>query len=78
MIGQDFTPKELIGKPMKFLGLLFGSWALMVINWKLFWIVDDFAYLDVYEFGVRENILICVFALTIFQLWAIYKYILKK
>jgi len=72
--------KELIAKQKKFLGLFFGSWALIVINWTLFWILESSSLPNFYipSDEIRANVLICVWALTIFQLWVIYKYILKK
>ncbi|MBT7424275.1 MAG: hypothetical protein HN782_08715 [Candidatus Marinimicrobia bacterium] len=71
--------KELIAKQKKFLGLFFGSWALIVINWQVLWEIEY--YLANFSTGYemeRGALIICIFALTIFQLWVIYKYILKK
>ena len=73
--------KELIAKQKKLLGLVFGAWALLLVNSWIFDILDEIGiYSDALDpFGVDDGfIIISLFAFTIFQMWAIYKYILKK
>ena len=69
--------KELIAKQKKLLGLIFGTWALLLVNSWIFELLNDS---NLIGYGVRnvEGTTISVFALTIFQMWAIYKYFLKK
>tara|TARA_B110000116_G_C16271435_1_gene331010 strand:+ start:318 stop:533 length:216 start_codon:yes stop_codon:yes gene_type:complete len=69
--------KELIAKQMKLLGLFFGTWALLLVNSLMFEFLLD---MNLVGYVIRSNgdPTISLFALTIFQMWAIYKYILKK
>ena len=73
--------KELIAKQKKLLGLFFGMWALLLFNGFVFDLLDELGlYTDsLHPYGIDDGfILISLFAFTIFQMWAIYKYILKK
>jgi len=65
--------KELIQKQKKFLGLFFGMWALFLVNMFIlyFFLVDELR-ID------KESMPLPLSLITIFQMWAIYKYILKK
>ena len=69
--------KDLIAKQMKLLGLFFGTWALLLVNSLMFEFLLD---MNLVGYVIRSNgdPTISLFALTIFQMWAIYKYILKK
>jgi len=64
--------KELIAKQKKFLGLFFGMWALFMVNlFILYFILDDLRM-------NKDGMFLPLSLITIFQMWAIYKYILKK
>ena len=76
--------KELIQKQLKLLGLFFGTWVLfsgnMVMLQKVMWsfgsmftpqVIDDVN-------DIRNLAFIIISVFTILQMWAIYKYILKK
>lgn len=71
--------KELIAKQKKFLGLIFGMWALVIVNSFLYGFLNHFD-LGFANLGHVDNefVTIVVYAFSIFQTWAIYKYILKK
>jgi len=64
--------KELIAKQKKFLGLLFGFWALFLVNMFILYFILDDLQMNKDGFSLQLSLI------TIFQMWAIYKYILKK
>jgi len=64
--------KELIAKQKKFLGLFFGFWALFLVNMFILYFILDDARMKMDGFALPVSLI------TIFQMWAIYKYILKK
>jgi len=64
--------KELIAKQKKFLGLFFGMWALFLVNMFILYFFLDDLRID------KESMPLPLSLITIFQMWAIYKYILKK
>ena len=65
--------KELIAKQKKLLGLFFGMWALFLVNLHIL------NFILVVEFRMdMESMPLPLSLITIFQMWAIYKYILKK
>jgi len=69
--------KELIQKQKKFLGLFFGMWALLILNSAIgYYLIESDATQTNLLHG--DGVAFGVFAFTIFQTWAIYKYILKK
>ena len=78
--------KELIQKQLKLLGLFFGTWVLfsgnMVMLQKVMWSIpytslfNPQVIADVNDIRNLAFIIISVF--TVLQMWAIYKYILKK
>ncbi|MBT6051544.1 MAG: hypothetical protein HOK52_03830 [Candidatus Marinimicrobia bacterium] len=75
--------KELIAKQKKFLGLFFGSWALILLNWLIMHLCLNPLMISLLDrrfvpSGGWSYVLMSAFALSIFQMWAIYKYILKK
>tara|TARA_Y100000590_G_scaffold192670_1_gene218965 strand:+ start:792 stop:1007 length:216 start_codon:yes stop_codon:yes gene_type:complete len=69
--------KKSISKLKEFLILYFVSWALVVINTGAALLLDEAG--DLF-YGLDDNgsLVIGIFAITIIQIWAIYKYILKK
>jgi hypothetical protein len=71
--------KEIIQKQLKLLSLFFGMWALLLLNGFLMDILNKFS-LTSYDLKGAEDgfIAIGLFTFTIFQMWAIFKYILKK
>ena len=72
--------KELVEKQKKLLGLIVGMWALLIFNGFLMDLfINEFGIAS-YELKKAEDgfIAIGLFAFTIFQMWAIYKFILKK
>ena len=73
---------ELVRKQLKFLGLFFGMWALLFLNGALgeFAIENEILSYELFwgEDVVDGLVALGLFAFTIFQTWAIYKYILKK
>ena len=75
--------EELIQKQFKLLGLIFGTWALFLVNMLILNIilVEDWYLptLGMQILGMDTEIMPLPLSLiTIFQMWAIYKYILKK
>jgi|TARA_B110000014_G_C19750367_1_gene391033 hypothetical protein len=75
--------EELIQKQFKLLGLIFGMWALFLVNMLILNIilVEDWYLptLGMQILGMDTEIMPLPLSLiTIFQMWAIYKYILKK
>jgi hypothetical protein len=74
--------KELIAKQKKLLGLIFGMWALLFFNSAIGWffIESENLFSNFFQGDdvVDGLIALGLFAFTIFQTWAIYKYILKK
>ena len=71
--------KEIIAKQKKLLGLIFGMWALVIVNSFLYGFLNrfDLGYANLGHVD-NEFVTIVVYAFSIFQMWAIYKYILKK
>ena len=75
--------EELIQKQFKLLGLIFGMWALFLVNMLILniilvedWYLPNF-FMQI--LGMDTEIMPLPLSLiTIFQMWAIYKYILKK
>ena len=65
-----------ISKLKEFLILFFTSWALVFINTGVYALFDELEIF--YGFDDNGSTMIGIFAITIFQLWAIYKCILKK
>jgi hypothetical protein len=77
--------KELIEKQLKLLGLFFGTWALFLGNMIMLHNVifntittglAPYTVEDVNDLRNLAFIIISVF--TVLQMWAIFKYILKK
>ena len=77
--------KELIAKQKKLLGLFFGTWALFLGNMIMLHNVifntittglAPYTVEDVNDLRNLAFIIISVF--TVLQMWAIFKYILKK
>ena len=69
--------KKSISKLKEFLILYFVSWALVFINTGAYVLLDEAGGVF-YGFDDNGSFVIGIFAITIIQIWAIYKYILKK
>jgi len=77
--------KELIAKQKKLLGLFFGTWALFLGNMimlhnVIFNTITTFLKPRTVEHvnDLRNLAFIVISVFTVLQMWAIFKYILKK
>ena len=62
--------KDNLGRQLQFLGLVFGFWALMLLNDQILYLISDS-----YE---SDTPLLELLLITIFQMWVVIKYIMKK
>ena len=62
--------KDNIDRQLQFLGLVAGCWSLMWLNDQILYLMSDYYESDT---PLHELILI-----TIFQMWVVIKYIMKK
>ena len=62
--------KENLGRQLQFLGLVVGFWALMLLNDKILYLISRS-----YE---SDTPLLELLLITIFQMWVVIKYIMKK
>ena len=62
--------KENLGRQLQFLGLVVGFWALMLLNDQILYLMSDY-----YE---SDTPLLELILITIFQMWVVIKYIMKK
>ena len=62
--------KDNLGRQLQFLGLVVGFWALMLLNDQILYLISDY-----YE---SDTPLLELILITIFQMWVIIRYIMKK
>ena len=62
--------KDYLGRQLQFLGLVVGFWALMLLNDQILYLISDS-----YE---SDTPLLELILITIFQMWVVIKYIMKK
>ena len=62
--------KDNIDRQLQFLGLVVGFWALMLLNDQILYLMSDY-----YE---SDTPLLELILITIFQMWVIIRYIMKK
>ena len=62
--------KDNLGRQLQFLGLVVGFWALMLLNDQILYLMSDY-----YE---SDTPLLELILITIFQMWVVIKYIMKK
>ena len=62
--------KDNLDRQLQFLGLVFGFWALMLLNDQILYLISDS-----YE---SDTPLLELLLITIFQMWVVIKYIMKK
>ena len=62
--------KDNLGRQLQFLGLVVGFWALMLLNDQILYLMSDY-----YE---SDTPLLELILITIFQMWVIIRYIMKK
>ena len=62
--------KDYIDRQLQFLGLVVGFWALMLLNDQILYLISDS-----YE---SDTPLLELLLITIFQMWVVIKYIMKK
>ena len=62
--------KDNLDRQLQFLGLVFGFWALMLLNDQILYLMSDY-----YE---SDTPLLELILITIFQMWVVIKYIMKK
>ena len=62
--------KDNIDRQLQFLGLVVGFWALMLLNDQILYLMSDY-----YE---SDTPLLELILITIFQMWVVFKYIMKK
>ena len=62
--------KDNIDRQLQFLGLVVGFWALMLLNDQILYLISDS-----YE---SDTPLLELILITIFQMWVVIKYIMKK
>ena len=62
--------KDNLGRQLQFLGLVVGFWALMLLNDQILYLMSDY-----YE---SDTPLLELLLITIFQMWVVIKYIMKK
>ncbi len=62
--------KDNLGRQLQFLGLVVGFWALMLLNDQILYLISDS-----YESDTPHLELLLI---TIFQMWVVIKYIMKK
>ena len=62
--------KDNIDRQLQFLGLVAGFWALMLLNDQILYLISDS-----YE---SDTPLLELILITIFQMWVVIKYIMKK
>ena len=62
--------KDNIDRQLQFLGLVVGFWALMLLNDQILYLISDS-----YE---SDTPLLELLLITIFQMWVVIKYIIKK
>ena len=62
--------KDNIDRQLQFLGLVVGFWALMLLNDQILYLMSDY-----YE---SDTPLLELILITIFQMWVVIKYIMKK
>ena len=62
--------KDNIGRQLQILGLVVGFWALMLLNDQILYLISDS-----YE---SDTPLLELILITIFQMWVVIKYIMKK
>ena len=62
--------KDNIDRQLQFLGLVVGFWALMLLNDQILYLMSDY-----YE---SDTPLLELILITIFQIWVVIKYIMKK
>ena len=62
--------KDNIDRQLQFLGLVVGFWALMLLNDQILYLISDS-----YE---SDTPLLELLLITIFQMWVVIKYIMKK
>ena len=76
--------KEIIAKQKKLLGLIFGMGALVLVNLVMHRSIIFFfdGLIPLWLMSTQDlqtpSLTLGIFSFTIFQMWAIYKYILKK
>ena len=62
--------KDNLDRQLQFLGLVVGFWALMLLNDLILYLISDS-----YE---SDTPLLELLLITIFQMWVVIKYIMKK
>ena len=62
--------KDNLDRQLQFLGLVVGFWALMLLNDQILYLISDS-----YE---SDTPLLELILITIFQMWVVIKYIMKK
>ena len=62
--------KDNLGRQLQFLGQVVGFWALMLLNDQILYLISDS-----YE---SDTPLLELLLITIFQMWVVIKYIMKK
>ena len=62
--------KDNLDRQLQFLGLVVGFWALMLLNDQILYLISDS-----YE---SDTPLLELLLITIFQMWVVIKYIMKK
>ncbi|SVD65072.1 uncharacterized protein METZ01_LOCUS417926 [marine metagenome] len=62
--------KDNLDRQLQFLGLVVGFWALMLLNDQILYLMSDY-----YE---SDTPLLELILITIFQMWVVIKYIMKK
>ena len=62
--------KDNLNRQLQFIGLVVGFWALMLLNDQILYLISDS-----YE---SDTPLLELLLITIFQMWVVIKYIMKK
>ena len=62
--------KDNLNRQLQFIGLVVGFWALMWLNDQILYLMSDY-----YE---SDTPLLELILITIFQMWVVIKYIMKK